>query len=130
MLQPVFTDFAPHHADLFGRHTVNLGHRYDAADDLFGDAALASLIERTPAQATHVNTMDVTTHDPNTRREGTLEGLSGAEALAAVRNGTSGSFCNSRTGSTAATARSCARSTLSLPCGSRASSRSITRCRF
>ena len=31
--------------------------------------------------------MDVTTHDPNTRRQGTLEGLSGAEALAAVRNG-------------------------------------------
>ena len=66
---------------------MNLGHRYDAADGLFGDAALASLIERTPAQAYHVNTMDVTSHDPNTRREGTLEGLSGAEALEAVRNG-------------------------------------------
>jgi hypothetical protein len=87
MLQPVFTDFAPHHGDLFGRHTVNLGHRFDAADGLFGDAALASLIERTPAHAYHVNTMDVTTHAPNTRREGTMEGLSGADALDAVRNG-------------------------------------------
>jgi hypothetical protein len=130
MLQPVFTDFAPHHADLFGRHTVNLGHRYDAADGLFGDAALASLIERTPAQAYHVNTMDVTSHDPNTRREGTLEGLSGAEALEAVRNGHIWILQQQRTGSTAATARSCARSTLSSPCGSRASSRSNTRCRF
>ena len=83
----MFTDFAAHLGDLFGRHTVNLGHRFDAADGLFGDAALVSLIERTPAHAYHVNTMDVTTHAPNTRREGTMEGLSGADALDAVRNG-------------------------------------------
>ncbi len=83
----MFTDFAPHHGDLFGRQTVNLGHRFDAADGLFGEPPLASPIERTPAQACHVNSMDVTTHAPNTRREGTMEGLSGADALDAVRNG-------------------------------------------
>ena len=60
---------------------------FDAADGLFGEPPLVSLIERTPAQACHVNTMDVTTHAPNTRREGTMEGLSGADALDAVRNG-------------------------------------------
>ena len=98
---PIFA----HHGDLFGRHTVNLGHRFDAADGLFGDAALASLIERTPAHAYHVNTMDVTTHAPNTRREGTMEGLSGADALDAVRNAPHRSFSNSRTGSTATTPR-------------------------
>jgi hypothetical protein len=87
MLQPIFTDFAPQHTDLFGRHTVHLGHRFDGADSLFGDAALASLIERTPHLSTHVNTMDVRSHDPRTRREGTLKGLSGAEALDAVRQG-------------------------------------------
>jgi hypothetical protein len=87
MLQPVFTDFAPHHADLFGRHTLELGHRFAEADGLFGDGALADLIERTPRKAYHVNTMDVTTHDPRTRREGTLQGVRGAAALDAVRNG-------------------------------------------
>jgi hypothetical protein len=50
-------------------------------------SALASLIERTPAHAYHVDTMDVTTHAPNTRREGTMEGLGGADAPDAVRNG-------------------------------------------
>src|SRR5262245_2876248 len=87
MLQPIFTDFAPQHAELFGRHTLHLGHRLDMADGLFGDAALASLIERTPRQSTHVNTMDVTKPDPSTGREGTLEGLSGEQALDAVRHG-------------------------------------------
>jgi hypothetical protein len=43
--------------------------------------------DRAFAGAYHVNTMDVTAHAPNTRREGTMEGLSGADALAAVRNG-------------------------------------------
>ena len=64
MLQPVFTDFAPHHADLFGRHTLELGHRLHEADGLFGDGALANLIEHTPRKAYHVNTMDVTTPRP------------------------------------------------------------------
>ncbi len=86
MTHSVFTDFAPRHAELFGKHTVNLGHRLHESE-LFGDASLARLIERTPRHSYHVNTMDVTTHDPRTRREGVIEGLSGAEALEAVRKG-------------------------------------------
>lgn len=82
----IFTDFSKRHTELFGRHNVNLGHAL-AASPLFGDAALAELIERAPAGSYHVNTMDVTTHDPRTRREGVVDGLSGAEALEAVRRG-------------------------------------------
>jgi len=86
MKQSVFIDFQPRHAELFGKHMVNLGHRLHESP-LFGDASLARLIERTPRHACHVNTMDVTTHDPRTRREGVIEGLSGTAALEAVRKG-------------------------------------------
>ena len=86
MRHPIFTDFEPRHAQLFGRHNVNLGHRLHQSE-LFSDASLARLIEKTPRHSYHVNTMDVTTHDPRTRREGVIEGLSGAEALEAVRKG-------------------------------------------
>jgi len=86
MKQPTLTDFQARHAQLFGKHTVNLGHRLDQSE-LFGDAGLARLIEATPRNSYHVNTMDVTTHDPRTRREGMIDGLSGAEALEAVRKG-------------------------------------------
>ncbi|MDB5602558.1 MAG: hypothetical protein JWN71_4602 [Xanthobacteraceae bacterium] len=82
----VLTDFEPRHADLFGRHTVNLGHRMHESP-LFTDAALARLIEKAPKGSYHVNTMDPTTHDPRTRREGEIVGLSGMEALDAVRRG-------------------------------------------
>lgn len=82
----IFTDFSKRHAELFGRHSVNLAHSL-AGSELFGDAALAALIERAPAGSYHVNTMDVTSHDPRTRREGVVDGLSGLEALEAVRRG-------------------------------------------
>jgi hypothetical protein len=82
----VFTDFQPRHADLFGRHIINLGHRFHESP-LFTDAALAQLLENAPRSTYHVNTMDPTTHDPRTRREGDIVGLSGMEALQAVRQG-------------------------------------------
>lgn len=85
-MQPVFTDFQRRHVDLFGKHTVNLGHRYHESE-LIGDASLARLIENTPRGSYHVNTMDVTTHDPRTRREGIIDNLSGQRALDAVRKG-------------------------------------------
>lgn len=84
--QPVFTDFEPKHAELWGEHIVNLGHSL-ADTDLFGDDRLASLIESAPANTYHVNTMDVETHDPRTRREGIIDGLSGAETLQAIADG-------------------------------------------
>ena len=86
MTQPVFTDFSQRHTALFGRHTVNLGHTF-ATSPLFTDETLAGLIDRAPAGSYHVNTMDVTTHDPRTRREGIIDGLSGAQAIEAVRRG-------------------------------------------
>ncbi|MGI9406698.1 MAG: hypothetical protein ACR2O4_10040, partial [Hyphomicrobiaceae bacterium] len=49
---------------------------------------LARLIEAAPAGSYHVNTMDPETHDPRTRREGTIEGLTGLEVIEAVRRGT------------------------------------------
>jgi hypothetical protein len=86
MTQAVFTDFSSRHTELFSRHTVNLGHSL-AASPLFSDDALAGLIERAPAGSYHVNTMDVTTHDPRSRREGIIDGLTGAQAIEAVRRG-------------------------------------------
>lgn len=86
MTQSIFTDFAPRHAALWGRHNVHLGHSF-ATSDLFSDAALASLIEVAPRNSYHVNTMDVSSHAPRTRREGIIDGLSGAETLDAIRRG-------------------------------------------
>jgi hypothetical protein len=83
----VFTDWQERHAQLFGRHTVNLGHRFHESP-LFSDEALARLIERTPRELYHVNTMDPRTHDPRTRREGCINGLTGKQVLEAVRQGT------------------------------------------
>ncbi len=84
---PILTDWQPKHADLFGRHVINIGHSLHESP-LFNDTALASLIERAPAGSYHVNTMDPATHDPRTRKEGQIKGLSGHEVLDAVRNGT------------------------------------------
>jgi len=84
--RPLLTDFAPQHRELFGRHTVTLRHRLNESD-LFSDARLAHLIEASPREAAHVHTMDVTTHDPRTRREGTIGDLSGAQVIDAIRTG-------------------------------------------
>lgn len=82
----IFADFQPRHAQLFGRHIINLGHRLHESP-LFTDDALARLLENAPRSSYHVNTMDPTTHDPRTRREGDIVGLSGKEVLEAVRQG-------------------------------------------
>ena len=87
MEQEIITDWQRRHEDLFGEHTVSLSHRLHEGD-LFSDATLARLIERTPRQHYHVNTMDPTTHDPLTRREGEIKNLKGDEVLEAVRSGT------------------------------------------
>lgn len=80
------TDFEPRHADLFGRHTLHLRHTLHQSP-LFADAALARLIESAPRTHYHANTMDTTTHDPSTRREGEIDGANGMEVLEAVRRG-------------------------------------------
>ncbi|MEO1694981.1 MAG: hypothetical protein AAFR55_07055 [Pseudomonadota bacterium] len=84
--QRIFTGIEEKDAALWGKHIVNLGHHLHESP-LFSDARLAHLIENAPADTYHVNTMDVETHDPRTRREGKIDGLTGAESLDAVRRG-------------------------------------------
>ncbi len=86
MNSSTFTDWDPRHRDLFGRHMVNLGHRFHESE-LFSDAALARLIEKTPRDSYHVNTMNTAAHDPRSRREGAINGLNGDKVLEAVNNG-------------------------------------------
>lgn len=85
-MQNIFTNFDDKHAELFGRRTVELDHSLNTSN-LFDDNALARLIENAPTNTYHVNTMDVATHDPRTRREGMIDGLSGLETLDAIKNG-------------------------------------------
>lgn len=85
-MQPIFTDWKPHHSDLFGRHTVELGHSL-ATSELFSDDALAELIEQTPREDYHVSTMDPQTLDPGSRREGVIDGINGRQVIEAIRNG-------------------------------------------
>ncbi|MEQ8824561.1 MAG: hypothetical protein RIC14_09320 [Filomicrobium sp.] len=85
-MQKIFTNWQPFHNELFGEHTVNLGHSLSDSG-LFSDDALADLIERTPRHSYHVSTMDPESHDPRSRREGTIDGLSGHQTLRAIRNG-------------------------------------------
>ncbi len=54
---------------------------------LFSDAALTRLIEATPREKIHVNTMPRDVRDPRLWREGDLGGLSGAEVMEAVARG-------------------------------------------
>ena len=82
----ILADFKPQHVSLFGEHILHLKHRL-AESTLFTDAALARLIETTPSAHLYVNTMDRRSHNPRSRREGAIDGLSGAEALEAVRSG-------------------------------------------
>ena len=85
-MSTILADFKPHHVSLFGEHILHLKHRL-AESALFSDAALARLIENTPPAHLYVNTMDKRSHNPRSRREGAIDGLSGAEALEAVRAG-------------------------------------------
>jgi hypothetical protein len=70
----------------FGTSPLVLPHGYDT-HALFSDAALARLIEKLQRDDYYVNTMDITAHDPRSRREGKIEGLSGEQVLDAVRHG-------------------------------------------
>ena len=85
-MSTILADSKPHHVSLFGEHILHLKHRL-AEFGLFSDAALARLIEKTPRAHCYVNTMDKRSHNPRSRREGAIDGLSGAEALEAVRSG-------------------------------------------
>jgi len=85
-MSTILADWQPHHATLFGEHILRLKHRL-ADSALFSDMALARLIENTPPAHLYVNTMDRRSHNPRSRREGATGGLSGVQALEAVRAG-------------------------------------------
>ncbi len=82
----IFTDWKPRHAALFTQHPTELSHGI-AQTGLFSDEALACLIEATPRSDYHVSTMDPNSHDPRSRREGVIDGLSGSEVLEAIKSG-------------------------------------------
>jgi hypothetical protein len=85
-MSTIITNWQPHHAELFGEFILHLKHRLHESP-LFTDSALARLIERTPPEHCYVNTMDKRSHNPRSRREGAIAGLSGEEALEAVKRG-------------------------------------------
>jgi len=70
----------------FGTATRELTHNL-ASSGLYSDEALADLIESASRSDYHVSTMDPQSHDPRSRREGVIEGLSGLEVVDAVRKG-------------------------------------------
>ncbi len=81
-----FADWPDYAAREFGRKSLVLRHRL-AQSPLFDDAALIHLIEATPRENYHVNTMPREACDPHLWREGDMSGLSGEEVMAAVAKG-------------------------------------------
>ena len=90
---------------------------------LFSDEALARLLERLERSDYYVNTMDVTSHNVRSRREGEIRDLTGEQILKAVRNGQIWILVMRPERSTLATAMFCSRSTRKLPTTGPASSR-------
>ncbi|MFN9357878.1 MAG: hypothetical protein ACK58T_09760 [Phycisphaerae bacterium] len=78
--------WTPGRLQAFGKAPLMLPHGYHA-HELFSDEALAGLLGRLGRDDYYVNTMDIDTHDPRTRREGEIGGLDGAQVLEAVRRG-------------------------------------------
>jgi hypothetical protein len=78
--------WTPERLSGFGARPLRLPHGYHD-HPLFSDAALARLLGNLAREDYYVNTMDITTHDPRTRREGVITGLSGEQVLEAVRGG-------------------------------------------
>jgi hypothetical protein len=70
----------------FGSELVQLNHRLHQ-HPLFSDDALAYILENVSREDYYVNTMDETSHNLRSRREGEIRGLSGQQVLEAVRKG-------------------------------------------
>jgi len=85
-MNPVFTHWPGHAAQDLGRRLLKLRHSL-AGHPLFSDAALIRLIEKTPRENYHVNTMLRDAHDPRTWREGDMSGIAGREVMDAVAKG-------------------------------------------
>lgn len=79
-------EWTPEQIRDFGRRPMLLKHRL-ADSPLFSDEALERLIEATPRDLFHVNTMPRGETDPRKWREGDMIGLSGREVMEAVARG-------------------------------------------
>ncbi|MEZ5933586.1 MAG: hypothetical protein R3F54_16860 [Alphaproteobacteria bacterium] len=72
--------------DAFGVEPLRIKHRLHESP-LFSDDMLATLIEQSARENYYVNTMDITSQDRRTRREGETGDISGKDALQAVKDG-------------------------------------------
>ncbi len=79
-------DWRPDDARLFGKKPLAMRHKAHL-DPLFSDEALVELIDRTPREKIHVNTMARDCVDPHKWREGELGDLGGKRAMEAVAGG-------------------------------------------
>lgn len=79
-------DWRPEHTAYFGRRPLAMRHNAHKSP-LFSDAALIRLIDATPREHVHVNTMARDCRDPKQWREGDLGELSGSDVMEAVANG-------------------------------------------
>ncbi len=86
MKKSSLTEWRPGQAGNFGKKPLLLTHRL-ADSPLFSDAALERLIEATPREHFHVNTIGRDETDPRKWREGDMSGLSGREVMEAVAKG-------------------------------------------
>lgn len=84
MSDSLFEDLGP--ARGFGEATAVMRHRL-AGHALFAEDALVALIERTPPERVHVNTMPRDATQPDLWREGEMRGVPGRDVLAAVARG-------------------------------------------
>jgi hypothetical protein len=73
-------------AEFFGKKPLAMRHTAHR-DPLFSDEALVSLIDRTPRENIHVNTMARGCLDPRLWREGELGDLDGRQVMQAVARG-------------------------------------------
>jgi hypothetical protein len=80
------TEWRPDQIGDFGRKPLLLRHKL-ADHPLFSDPALERLIEATPREHFHVNTMGWDETDPRNWREGEMSGLSGREVMTAIERG-------------------------------------------
>ncbi len=82
----ILTGFKPEHAQLWGRQICHVNHNLHRSK-LFGDEALAALIERAPASSYDIISMGAQGAQKRFWRKGELGNTSGMDAIAAIRDG-------------------------------------------
>src|SRR5690349_19170000 len=86
MTQPILSGWTEQTVADFAAVPIQLQHCLDS-HPLFAEEALIRLLETMDRGDYQVNTMDVTTHDHASRREGEIGALSGRQVLDAVKSG-------------------------------------------